>query len=153
MKEVYLILENIRSEENVGSIFRSADAFGVNKIYLTGYTPAPLDRFGREVGKITKASLGAEQSVSWEKREDPVSLIEELKDKGVSIVSVEQSENSIDHKDFKNTDKAAFIFGNEVEGLSSEILDKSDTAIEIPMKGKKESLNVAVSAGIILSSS
>ncbi|MBU1557500.1 TrmH family RNA methyltransferase [Patescibacteria group bacterium] len=149
-KEIYLILPDIRSVYNVGAIFRTADACGVSKIYLTGYTPRPEDRFGRERKDVAKSALGAEKTVPWEYREKLEDLIDELKNKGIEIVAVEQDKNSIDYKNFEVTKATAFIFGNEVEGLSKNILTKMDRIIEIPMVGEKESLNVSVSAGIVL---
>jgi tRNA G18 (ribose-2'-O)-methylase SpoU len=134
---------------NVGSIFRTADAAGVSKIYLCGYTPAPLDRFNRPVPDIAKVALGAEKSVPWEQREI-VELITALKAEGVAVVAVEQAENSIPHTDFKPKKNVALILGSEVGGISSEILKLCDTVIEIPMHGQKESLNVSVVAGIVL---
>ena len=147
---VYVILHDIRSAENVGSIMRTADAFCVRKIYLTGYTPAPTDRFGRAVSKISKVALGAEASVDWESKDDISTLMAELKEKGVKCVSVEQTKNSINYKDFNIDGEVAYIFGNEVDGLPKTVTDISDFVVEIEMKGIKESLNVSVSAGIIL---
>lgn len=142
-----LILHNIRSEHNVGSIFRTADAAGVSKIFLTGYTPAPIDRFGRKVDKISKVSLGAEETVPWQKGEID-GVLDGLND--FEIVSVEQSDKSIFYKDFTPKKDTAYILGDEVRGIPLEILDRSDIILEISMKGKKESLNVSVVAGIIL---
>lgn len=148
--KTFLILHNIRSEHNVGSIFRTADTAGVSKIYLTGYTPTPLDRFGRKSAKISKVALGAEENVSWEKRESTPELIQEFAHKRIDIVCVEQDKRSIDYKKFTLKKDTVYIFGDEVRGLSKEILDMADKIIEIPMRGKKESLNVSVAAGIIL---
>lgn len=145
----YLLLYNIRSEHNVGSIFRTADAAGVNKVYVAGYTPTPIDRFGRKVSKISKVALGAEESVVWEKVE-ALPLIRELKEKGVQIVSVEQDKDSVDLKDYTQKKDVLFILGDEVRGISKEILNASDVIVEIPMEGEKESLNVSVTAGVIL---
>jgi len=153
MMQVFLVLHDIRSSENVGSIFRTADAAGVSKIYLTGYTPAPLDTFKRTNSKLTKASLGAEEFVAWEKVEDIYALFSQLRKKGVQIVAVEQSPRSIEYTEFRLTKPAALIFGNEVEGVPETVLRESDAIVEIPMHGKKESLNVAVAAGVILFSS
>ncbi len=147
---LYLILHNIRSSENVGAIFRTADAAGVLKIFLTGYTPAPVDRFGRPNSKLVKSSLGAETFVEWEQKKDVQELISELQKKGVSVVSVEQSPKSIPYDTFEYKHPLALIFGNEVDGVPKEILNVSDAIVEIPMKGKKESLNVSVSVGIVL---
>ena len=142
--KTFLILHNIRSEHNVGSIFRTADAAGVSKVYLTGYTPAPVDRFGRKVGAITKVALGAEESVSWEKKESTPELIQELTQEGIEIVSVEQDKRSINYKKYTQKKDAVFILGDEVKGVPAELLDASDSIIEVPMKGNKESLNVSV---------
>lgn len=147
MKKI-LILYNIRSNHNVGSIFRTADACGIDKIYLVGYTPAPIDRFGREVGAISKVSLGTEKNILFEKVEDINTLLDSLKD--IEIVSVEQSDDSIDYKEYRMTGDTAFILGEEVNGIPEEILKRSNKIIEVPMKGKKESLNVSVTAGVVL---
>ncbi len=151
-KEVYIILPDIRSVYNVGAIFRTADACGVSKIFLTGYTPTPEDRFGRPRKDVAKSALGAEKTIEWEYRENLDDLIKDLKEKDVEIVAVEQDESSIDYKDFeiKDSQPTAFVFGNEVEGISKNILNKVDKIIEIPMVGEKESLNVSVSAGVVL---
>ncbi|PIP73472.1 MAG: RNA methyltransferase [Candidatus Lloydbacteria bacterium CG22_combo_CG10-13_8_21_14_all_47_15] len=148
--EIVLILHNLRSVENVGSIFRTADAAGVSKIYCAGYTPAPIDRFGRKRRDITKSALGAEEFILWEQIGNTNEAIISLKNKGFFIVGVEQDKHSVDYRHIPKAQKIAFIFGNEVEGIPSGILTNCDKIAEIPMRGKKESLNVAVSAGIIL---
>ena len=148
--EAVIILPDIRSSLNIGSIFRTADAVGVNKIYLTGYTPAPIDKFGRIDKQIAKTALGAEKTVAWEKVEDISKLLTKLKKDGFYIVAVEQADNSVDYKKVKTKNKTAFIFGNEVEGLPKNILKKCDVIAEISMKGGKESLNISVSAGVAL---
>ncbi len=149
-QKLFLILHNIRSAENVGSILRTADAVRVEKVYLCGITPAPLDRFGRPNPRVLKASLGAEKSVAWELREDIFSLITELKESGVHIIALEQSERSVNYHTLKLNKTAALIVGNEVDGVSEEILSLCDMIIEIPMRGKKESLNVSVACGVAL---
>ncbi|GMQ95359.1 MAG: RNA methyltransferase [Patescibacteria group bacterium] len=149
-KEAVVILHNIRSAHNVGAIFRTAEAAGVSRIYLTGYTPAPMDRFGRERRDIAKSALGAEKIVSWKQCKQAGSTVVKLKKEDFEIVAVEQARNSIDYKKFKPKRKTAFVFGNEVRGISPALLKQSDMIIEIPMKGEKESLNVSVAAGIIL---
>lgn len=149
-KQIHLLLHDIRSVYNVGAIFRTADAVGVSKIFITGYSPMPLDRFGRERKDFAKSALGAQATVSWEYFKSPNALISKLKKEGFQIVSVEQARNSIDYKKAKIGQKALVIFGNEVSGISKSILEKSDIAAEIPMRGRKESLNVSVSAGIVL---
>lgn len=153
MSKKSILLYNIRSEHNVGSIFRTADAAGVEKIYLAGITPAPVDRFGRASQKIAKVALGAEQTVPWEQKqtlEVTLELIQEQRKRGVQVVSVEQAENSVDYREFKQEQEVLFILGDEVRGVPQEIIDISDAIVEIPMKGEKESLNVSVTAGIIL---
>lgn len=146
----YLILHDIRSNHNVGSIFRTADAVGISKIFLTGYTPTPTDRFGREVKEISKTALGAEKNIKWEKIKNIGTLIKKLKKEKFLVIGVEQSKKSVDYKKIRIKSPAVFIFGNEVKGISKSILDKCDIVTEIPMKGKKESLNVSVSAGVVL---
>lgn len=146
----YAILENIRSAHNVGSIFRTADGAGVSKIFLVGCTPAPVDRFGRIQPEIFKTSLGATQSIDWEQFEHVVEVIGMLRANGVSVVSVEQSPMSIPFMKFSVPPKVAYIFGNEVSGVSDDGLSASDQIIEIPMMGTKESLNVSVTVGIVL---
>lgn len=150
LKAVFVILHNIRSSENVGSIFRTSDAAGVSKIYLTGYTPAPLDRFKRKNAKLSKASLGAEEFVPWESVQDIHALIEKLKTENVMVVAVEQSPTSVPYIEPTWGGETTFIFGNEVGGVPQDVLKECDAVIEIPMLGKKESLNVSVSAGIVL---
>lgn len=149
MREISVILHDIRSVHNVASIFRTADGAGVSNIYLTGHSPAPIDRFGREVSAFSKVSLGAEKTLSWEQKEI-AQLITELKQTGTQVVAVEQSPHSIPYKEFKPEGSIVFIFGNEVNGLSEEVLSQADAIIELPMKGEKESLNVATTAGIVL---
>jgi tRNA G18 (ribose-2'-O)-methylase SpoU len=150
MRELSLILHDIRSSENVGSIFRSADGAGATKIYLSGYTPAPLDRFGRENVKLAKSALGSEKSVTWEQVKDVRALIASLQNGGVRVVAVEQDPRSIPYDSFSDEGRVVLVLGNEVEGVPKEILDSADAIIEIPMHGKKESLNVAVAAGVVL---
>lgn len=145
-----VILDNIRSAHNVGSIFRTSDATGVSKIYLCGYTPSPIDRFGRAQSEIAKTSLGATETVVWESCENIEDVITSLTSEGVIIASVEQSATSVVYTDWKQTKDTAYIFGNEVAGVQKTVLDFSDVILELPMLGKKESLNVGVSAGIIL---
>ncbi len=146
----YVILHNIRSSHNVGSIFRTADGAGVSKIYLSGYTPAPFDRFGRENKEILKTSLGATHSVPFESVPDIGSLLNRLVEEKIEIVAVEQTKKAVDYKKFTPKKDTAFIFGNEITGIEEDIIEKVDTHILIPMQGTKESLNVAVCAGIIL---
>lgn len=145
-----VILDNIRSAHNVGSIFRTADGAGVSKIFLCGYTPAPVDRFGRINAEIAKTSLGATESVLWEAREDIDALVQELQKEGVQVVAVEQTDRSVDYRTYTMNSDTAFVFGNEVDGVQNSTCAVADAVLEIPMLGKKESLNVAVSAGVIL---
>lgn len=147
--QVSVILHDIRSMHNVGSIFRTADGAGVSKMYLTGYTPAPLDRFGRPVKEIAKVALGAEKTVPWEEREI-TELITSLKKDGVQVIAVEQDQRSVPYMVLKPKGCTALVFGSEVGGISDTVLTQCDTVIEIPMYGKKESLNVSVAAGIVL---
>ena len=146
----YLILHNIRSEENVGSMFRTADAFGVEKIYLTGYTPAPLDRFKRPVAKIAKTALGAELTIAWQKSDDVSTVIALLKAKNVRVVALEQDTRSKPLISYMISVPWALVVGNEVGGIDQETLALCDDIVEIKMHGEKESLNVAVAAGIAL---
>lgn len=149
-----IILHNIRSLHNVGSIFRTADAAGIEKIYLCGITPKPIDVFGKPREQLTKVSLGAEKYVEWEHCKSTSRLIDKLKKEKYKIFSVEQSKKSIPYYKFPKSYilnyKFCLILGNEVKGLSSAILKKSDKILEILMYGKKESLNVGVAFGIVV---
>lgn len=151
MNETVLVLDNIRSVHNVGSIFRTADAAGVSKIYLVGVTPAPVDRFGRKRRDLAKVALGAEESVSWEQAPDAAGLLGRMRNEGYQIVAVEQSERSVDYKGLRLSFPCALVYGSETEGLAASTLALCDVVAEIPMRGTKESLNVAVSVGITLS--
>lgn len=158
MQEKVVIVDNVRSAHNVGSIFRTADGAGVSKLYLIGPTPSPTDRFGRVQAEIAKTSLGASESVAWEHIGDPtthstdeaVQLVKALQQDGFTVVAVEQTPDSISLYDFVVPEKVAYIFGAEVAGVQKELIATSDVALEIPMAGKKESLNVSVTAGIVL---
>lgn len=152
MKTCVLILDNLRSVENTGSIFRTAEGLGVAKIILVGTTPAPVDRFGRKRADFSKVSLGAEEMMPWEyiKEKDLGALIKALRGEKFQIISLELTHESKDVKDFKTKNRFALIVGNEVDGVSGAALKASDGVVEIPMKGKKESLNVSVSTGIAL---
>lgn len=145
-----VILHNIRSAENVGAMFRTCDAAGISKIYLTGYTPAPLDRFGRKRKDIAKSALGAEEFVLWESKKSLPALVQKLKREKFQIIAIEQDKKSVDYKKVKLKKKNAFIVGAEVTGIPKSILKDCDEIAEIPMRGKKESLNVSVSLGIAL---
>ncbi len=147
---VHVILENVRSAQNVGAILRTADAIGVAKVWMVGYTPAPIDRYGRNVPDLQKTALGAEQTVPWEQRADIASLLEELKEQGFRIVAVEKKEGASDYKQCELSGPTVLIFGNEVDGVSPESCERADNIISLPMRGKKGSLNVATTAGIVL---
>ncbi len=149
-KDFVLVLPDIRSAVNVGSIFRTADAVGISKIYLTGYTPRPNDKFGRVQKDIAKSALGAETWIPWDYKKSLSLLIKQLKKDGYTIIAIEQDKKSIDYRKIKIKNKTAFILGPEVEGLNKKILDKCDQIAEIPMRGRKESLNVSVACGICL---
>ncbi len=150
MKNFTLILHNIRSVHNVGSIFRTADAAGVTKIILSGYTPSPLDRFNRARKDFVKVSLGAEASVKWEYVEAIEPTLVELKKSGSTLLALEQHPNSTPLFDYKPAGNMALIVGNEVDGVEPSLLKLADTILEIPMRGQKESLNVSVATGIAL---
>lgn len=145
---VYLLLDSVRSVENVGSIFRTADAAGVKKIYLCGITPRPPRK------EIDKAALGAVDFVEWEYHANIKDQILKLKSENIKIIALEQDKRSIPYSEFNIQNSApsalALIVGNEVDGISKEILDLADQIIEIPMYGQKNSLNVAVATGIAL---
>ncbi|MFZ4500148.1 MAG: TrmH family RNA methyltransferase [Minisyncoccia bacterium] len=145
-----LILNDIRSAQNVGSLFRTADAVGIKEIYLVGITPTPLDKFGRPVGAIAKTALGAESTIVWKHVATIAPLLTRLKKEGYTTVAIEQSDTSIDYKKVVITGPTAFILGNEVEGISKAVLGKMDVVAEIPMNGEKESLNVSVAGGVAL---
>jgi tRNA G18 (ribose-2'-O)-methylase SpoU len=148
-KKNILIIHNVRSVQNVGAMFRTADAAGIDKIYLTGYTPAPLDRFGRKRKDLAKSALGAEEFVAWEQKSLPA-LLRNLRREKYFIIAIEQDKNSIDYKKVKTKNKKVFIVGAEVTGIPKNILKKCDVITEIPMRGEKESLNVSVALGIAL---
>ncbi len=166
--EIRLILHDIRSLHNVGSIFRTADAAGVEKVYLCGITPAPLDRFGDVRPRFGKVALGAEKYVQWEKAALTRRVIDKLKSEGCRIFAVEQSKSSIPYDKVRGVGlnagtRIALIFGNETKGLPQSVLAQADKILEIPMRGAvvrearhprrrgrgKESLNVSVAVGIV----
>ena len=149
-RNIYLILCDIRSAHNVGAMFRTADASGITKIFLTGYTPRPVDRFNRPVKEILKTALGAEKNIPWEHNPNTLEVIKDLKKKKVEIIAIEQSPKALDYKKVKAGKDIALIVGNEVLGLPKEILAVADIIAEIPMKGGKESLNVSVALGVAL---
>lgn len=131
-------------------MFRSADGAGVSKIFLSGYTPRPVDRFGREQKDIAKTALGAEKSVSWEYYSSPAAVMEKMKKEGWQIVGIEQDARSVDYRSASLAEKVLFLPGNEVRGLSPQLRAQCDLLLEIPLHGRKESLNVSVATGIVL---
>ena len=161
---VVVVLDNVRSAHNVGSVFRTSDSFKVDRVFLCGICPAPPS------AEIHKSGLGAEESVAWEQHKDTMEAVEMLRKEGYVIVSVEQTVNSVKLDKFRpyggqesvvgahRTDssesgparKYALIFGNEVDGVSQEVVDASDFSLEIPQFGMKHSLNISVSAGVVL---
>ena len=151
-----LLLDNIRSVHNVGSIFRTAETVGISKIYCAGTTPSPLDRFGRKRADLAKVALGAEELVAWESVNEHAVLrmIRMLKKQGFTVIALEQAANSIDYHRvkarIKGKGRILIILGNEVGGVAKSLLKLSDAIAEIPLKGKKESLNVSVAAGVFL---
>lgn len=148
---VTILLCDIRSAQNAGAIMRTADAIGVGEVVFAGYTPGPVDRFGRENKTFTKSSLSSEHSVSYRFASDCQQEVRRLKKEGAFIVALEQSQKSIDYKKVSfPKGKVVVLLGNEVSGVPKRFLDISDLVAEIPMRGKKESLNVSVSAGIAL---
>ncbi|MEP7162463.1 MAG: TrmH family RNA methyltransferase [Candidatus Moraniibacteriota bacterium] len=153
-QELFLILHNIRSAHNVGALFRSADGAGVREIVLTGYTPLPVkgDKLVLTPAEksLEKTALGAEKSMAWKNFETLPLGVEYLREKGVEIIALEQSDASVDYRKFRIKKSVALIVGNEVEGLLPEELALADAIIDIPMRGAKESLNVSVAGSIAL---
>ncbi len=147
---IYLILHNIRSIENVGAMFRTADGAGISKIFLTGYTPSPRDRFGRDVAKMNKTALGATHTVPYEVYDALHACIAHLKESGVHIIAVEQHHRAVPYTEVVYPDNMAFIVGNEIEGVPGAVCDEADAVVHIPMHGTKESLNVSTATGIVL---
>ena len=149
--EIIVILHNIRSLYNVGSVFRTADAVGIEKIYLCGITPKPVDEFGKPRQQLTKVSLGAEKYVEWEYCKSTARLIDKLKKEKYKIFAVEQSKKSTPYNTTASGSgrKIVLVLGNEIKGLPQSILSRAERILEIPMKGRKESLNVAVAFGVI----
>lgn len=150
MDTVHLMLVDIRSAYNVGAIFRTAEAVGVEKLYLCGVTPTPIDRFGREVKMIAKTALGAEKNLSWEHVGETLACIKMLKKEGWDIVALEQDPRSQDYKTYTLSKPTVLLVGEEVGGLTPDVLDACNAILEIPMRGRKESLNVSVATGIAL---
>jgi 23S rRNA (guanosine2251-2'-O)-methyltransferase len=143
---IVVILDDIRSLNNIGSFFRTADAFNIEKIYLCGITACPPHK------DIHKTALGATETIDWEHKTNSVSLCEELKSQGYIICVIEQTEETVLLQNIKELkeEKFALVFGNEVNGVNQEVVNKSDYVIEIPQFGTKHSLNVSVCAGIVL---
>ncbi len=142
MKEFFVICDNIRSLENIGSIFRTADALGVSKIFLCGISGKPPHQ------KITKTALGAEKTIPFEYHKQTWRLIDTLKEKNIFVVALEQHKKALHYTTFKPKFPLVLIIGNEVQGVSGAILKKADQMMYLPMRGKKESLNVAVAFGV-----
>ena len=143
---VVLVLDNIRSAHNVGSAFRTADAFGVDRLYLGGICPVPPSP------ELRKVALGAEEVVPFEHVEDVVDLVRRLKAEGYTVIAVEQTVNSVKLDTFQPdaASRYALVFGNEVEGVQQAVVDACDFSLEIPQRGTKHSLNVSVSIGVVL---
>ena len=141
-----VILDNIRSLNNIGSVFRTSDAFLIEKIYLCGITAKPPHK------DIHKTALGSTETVDWEYVEDTLTLVEKLKTKNIKIISIEQAENATMLNDFTPDEETryAIVFGNEVKGVQQEVVNASDVVIEIPQYGTKHSLNISVSAGVVI---
>lgn len=141
-----LVLDNVRSQHNIGAAFRTADAFRVAKIYLCGICAVPPS------AEIHKAALGAEDTVDWHYEQDTLALVQALKQEGYTLVAVEQAENSVQLHHFtpERDKKYALIFGNEVKGVQQQVVNTCDLAVEIPQWGTKHSLNVSVSIGVVL---
>ena len=143
-QSLVLVLDHVRSLHNVGSVFRTADAFLIEEIMLCGLTGTPPNK------EIEKTALGATETVKWSHHQNTLDAIKILKNKGYQIYSIEQAENSISLNTFKSPEKIALIFGNEVYGVEQEVINASDGVIEIPQMGTKHSFNISVSVGIVL---
>ncbi len=150
-REICLLLDNIRSVHNVGSIFRTAETLGVSRIYCLDTTPVPTDRFGRKRADFAKVALGAEDMIPWQRAADGAALLKRLKKEEFEIIALEQNAKSVDYKGIQpRGSKTLVILGSEVEGVSVDLVKAADIIAEIPMRGAKESLNVSVAAGIAL---
>jgi tRNA G18 (ribose-2'-O)-methylase SpoU len=147
-----VIVDNIRSAHNVGSIFRTADGAGADKIYLVGVSPTPPTKetvyLTRAHKDLAKTALGAEKNIPWEYCETAEAIMKILKHDGYTIVALEQSEKSEDYRAYQPSEKVALMVGNEVDGVSADVLRQCDAILEIPMRGQKNSLNVSVAFGI-----
>lgn len=150
-KDCTVVLHDIRSVHNAGSIFRSADGAGASRIILSGYTAGPVDHVGRARPDFLKVSLGSEMSVPWERSDVPLSeLIARLKKEGAAIVALERTDTATDIFSYTAPETFALILGNEVDGVADEVIGSADATVAIPMHGMKESLNVSVAAGVAL---
>lgn len=145
-KRVFVLLDNVRSMLNVGSVFRTCDAFAVSHLYLGGITGKPPHR------EITKSAIGAEQSVSWSHHPSSAELVRKLREEGVRVLAIEQTDRSMELQNVRleATGSVLLVFGNEVDGVSEEVLEFCDDFVEIPQYGTKHSLNISVSAGIAI---
>lgn len=145
-----VVLDNLRSVYNVGSIFRTANAAGIDMIILCGTTPTPLDKKGLKRSDFAKVALGAEETIVWEYQEDTKMVLQTLRRKGVFVIAFEQHDKAKDYKDIeiKDTQDLAFVIGPEVTGITPEVLEEADVIAEIPMLGTKESLNVTIAFGV-----
>ncbi len=143
---IIVVLDNIRSLNNVGSVFRTSDAFLIEKIYLCGITATPPNK------EIHKTALGATESVTWEHVENTVDVVKKLKSENVKVLSIEQAENSTKLNTFfpEKNQKYAIVMGNEVKGVQQEVINVSDLCVEIPQLGTKHSLNISVTTGVVL---
>jgi tRNA G18 (ribose-2'-O)-methylase SpoU len=158
MPKIILIAHNLRSTHNVGSLLRTAEGLGVERVYLTGYTPYPVQKndprlphLARKTDKqITKTALGAEKLVKWQHQDELDDLIEQLRRENFTIIALEQGPNAVKLSDFKPPEKIALIVGREVEGIEPEILKQCDRIVKIPMLGQKESFNVVQAAAMAL---
>ena len=144
-KNIFFLIDNIRSAQNIGSIFRTADAFGVQKIVLTGISAVPPNK------EILKTALGATNTVKWEYNASACNSVKYFKTNGYKIYAIEQTQNSIklQHYKIQNNESIVLVFGNEVDGVNQDVIDLCDGTLEIPQFGSKHSLNVAVAAGIV----
>jgi len=150
VKKRILIIHNVRSAHNVGSLFRTADGAGVEHIYCVGITPRPIDEFGRVNKEIAKTALGAEGSVPWTHEKSCATLVHRVHKDGVTVIALEQSKKSEPLLSLKIPERWALVVGNEVDGIPSRDSAKCDIVADLPMRGVKESLNVSVAAGIAL---
>jgi tRNA G18 (ribose-2'-O)-methylase SpoU len=143
-QSIRILLDNVRSAHNIGSVFRSADAFAIEQIFLCGITATPPNR------EIHKSALGATETVQWKYFEQTSDAIKACKEDGYTIVLIEQTTNGIELPDFTPNGPIALVFGNEVEGISDDVIGMADSAVEIPQFGTKHSFNISVCAGIVM---